>query len=141
MEKLVEKLEVADRALQTLEDSLTRYTESADYDETRYKEYRDSLVKRFEYSLDILWKTAKSYLFEVHGVSVASPKPVFRECFSAKLLTESEAEQFLDMVDARNMTSHMYREVIADELYKMIPAYCTLMRILLDQMYAHAKLG
>lgn len=43
------------------------------------------------------------------------------------------------MIDARNTTSHMYREEFATVLYKQIPAYYVLMQKLVNKMEAALK--
>lgn len=139
MEKLVLKLAVVQKALATLERAVAKHRESEFFDEERFEEYRDSLIQRFEYSLDLIWKVARSYLLEVEGFSEISPKPVFRACLSAKLLNEEETKKFLEMIDARNTTSHVYKEEFATILYKQIPAHYRLMRALADRMTEKLK--
>lgn len=87
---------------------------------------RDSLIQRFEYSVDTLWKYLKEYLFIEKGISLASPKPIFRSCLTVGLLGENDIEDLLGMVNDRNSTSHGYNEDQAEQISKKIPRYCRL---------------
>ena len=102
--------------------------------ELEYKAHRDSVIKRFEFSLDFLWKYLKFFLEARAGVVHNSPKPVIRECFKNKFIDEQEALQGLDMINARNMTSHIYREEIAEQIWSDIPKHHTLMHKMLTEM-------
>jgi len=93
---------------------------------------RDSLIQRFEYSVDTLWKYIKEYLTTKKGIIQTHPKPIFRECFKAKLASEKEIEDLIRMIDSRNITSHAYKESIAEEISNKIPTYYKLMKKLLD---------
>lgn len=73
----------------------------------------------------------KFYLQEKEGVLQNSPKSVLRECLRAKLLTETETVRALAMIDARNEATHIYREVVAEELLEKLPEFYQLMNKLI----------
>lgn len=77
---------------------------------------RDACIQRFEYCFDGAWKLLKSVLLERHGITCASPKTCLEEAFSQHLIDESNL--WAKMTKWRNLTSHMYYEQIADEVYK-----------------------
>ena len=83
---------------------------------------RDSVIKRFEYTFELCWKTAKVMLTDRFGVDIFSPKGVFRELRKNYLLTDEEAEMFLKATDDRNEIIHTYNENFSLELYKKIKA-------------------
>ena len=85
--------------------------------------YRDSLIKRFEISYDLTWKFLKSYLEKKYGISIASPKKVFQECFKQAITNETETRLLLDMADDRNSTTHTYNEALADDISLHISDY------------------
>ena len=66
MEKLKERLALAERAVSKLE-------ELASMDEWTEVE-RDAMIQRFEFSYEILWKCAKDYLRVFEGIDAASPR-------------------------------------------------------------------
>lgn len=107
--------------------------------EQEYRAHRDSVIKRFEYSLDTLWKYLKFYLETIIGIIHNSPKPIFRECQRNNILSEQETLLSMDMVNARNETFHMYREEIAEQLITKIPEYYDLMKTILARVNPHIK--
>ncbi len=58
-----------------------------------YDNFRDSVIQRFEYSIDGFWKYLNLYLVG-RGVQVkpATPKVVFRELFKINLISEEELQ-------------------------------------------------
>ena len=97
--------------------------------EDEYRTYRDSLVKRFTYTIELFWKYIKNYL-EVAQVltGLKIPSEVMREAFSLRLLSEDETEKILEMIKSRNMTSHIYIEEIAERLAVQIPDYAQVLK-------------
>ncbi|MDP3899954.1 MAG: HI0074 family nucleotidyltransferase substrate-binding subunit [bacterium] len=86
---------------------------------------RDAIIKRFEYTFDAAWKTAKVMLFEKFGVDVFSPKTCFRELRRNKLISDEDTEKFLAMVDDRNTITHVYGRQQADEIAEKIKTVYT----------------
>ena len=81
---------------------------------------RDSVIKRFEYSFELCWKTVKIFLNEKFGMDIFSPKESFRELRKNKLISDKQTELLLEMTDDRNKIIHVYDEDFSDELYKKI---------------------
>ena len=98
------------------------------YDEI-IKSFRDSLIQRFEYCVDSFWKHIKDYLEIVLGeqLEMKGPKHIIRAAGKCGLLSETEVSNALEMLNHRNLTSHMYREEIAQEISVMINGYHQLM--------------
>ncbi len=119
MERLAQRLEVAQRALTSL---------VALASEPYSTVVRDASIQRFEYTVEAVWKAAKAVLADRYGVDVASPKAVVRAAMENGLLTEEQARLALAMVDHRNLTSHTYNEALADEIFAALPAYRALMQ-------------
>ena len=98
-----------------------------DYEE-EYRGLRDSAIQRFKCSVDLFWKYLQVYLIEALEITdVHGPKPVIRKSFALNLLNEQEAEDDLEMIKDRNLSSHIYVEEIAEHLTSKIPDYYTLM--------------
>ncbi len=91
---------------------------------------RDASIKRFEFTLDLSWKTLKKFLEEKKGIVCNSPKGCFREAFANGLIPYNEI--WLKMVDWRNETSHIYNEEIADEIYSNLKHVRKALELLLD---------
>ncbi len=97
---------------------------------------RDAAIQRFEYSFEAAWKAARTYLVEVEGLDVASPKKVLRESGAVGLLTEEQVSLGLHMVDDRNLTSHTYHEGVAQRIYVRLEDYAALLQTWLSAMQA-----
>lgn len=107
-----------DLKLDNLATALSRLKESLDMQETDI--VRDSAIKRFEFTHEVCWKTARRFLREKHGIDAASPKNVFRELRVVDLINDKETQMALKMTGDRNEIVHTYREQAAEELYKRI---------------------
>ena len=92
--KIHQKLVTIVQALETLERSITLFQEweqkkkdlPTHENEEIAVSMRDSMIQRFEYCSDLLWKTLKYYLQEVENVvlSSLSPRGVVRQSVGAK---------------------------------------------------------
>lgn len=76
---------------------------------------RDAAIQRFEFTLDLAWKTLKSYLEDYQGVRCVSPKECLREGFQNGVIENDP--YWLELVDLRNETVHTYKEEVADRVY------------------------
>lgn len=68
---------------------------------------RDAVVKRFEYTFEISWKTVKAAC-DYLGFDCKSPREAIRTAFKQGWIKETEG--WFEMLDARNLTSHTYEE-------------------------------
>ncbi len=69
--------------------------------------YLDIVVKRFEFTYEMAWKSLKRYL-EYLGFSPKSPRQTFKEGFSQGIISDEVV--WLDMIEIRNLSSHIYDE-------------------------------
>jgi len=132
MERLKLKYDQAKKAIESIAILLQKRNVRKEEDEFLLLVFQESLIKRFEYSVDTLWKYLKIYLEKKHGKLQKSPKDVFRECLRVGLLSEQQTKQALDMIDDRNMTSHTYNETIATEISEAIPHHYKLMKDIIN---------
>lgn len=107
------KLEELGKSLQTLAEVVNRENETDQI-------IQDATIKRFEYTHELCWKTAKVFLSEKFGMDVFSPKECFRELRKNKLISDKETELLIKMTDDRNEVIHTYNEQFSDELYEKI---------------------
>jgi nucleotidyltransferase substrate binding protein (TIGR01987 family) len=76
------------------------------------------LIKAFEYTYELAWNTLKDYL-AYQGISnLVGSRDVIREAFKADLI--SNGEDWMQMLQSRNLTSHSYNEDTADEIVSAI---------------------
>lgn len=69
--------------------------------------YLDLIVKRFEFTYEMSWKALKRYL-EFLGFEPKNPRMTFKEAYSQQLIADEEI--WLDMIEQRNLSSHIYDE-------------------------------
>jgi nucleotidyltransferase substrate binding protein (TIGR01987 family) len=74
----------------------------------------DGTIQRFEFALELFWKTLKRLLAE-EGVETSTPKETLRKAFQVGWLNDEAA--WLEMLSDRNTTSHIYDEETAKRIY------------------------
>ena len=78
----------------------------------------EGVIQRFEYTMELAWKTMKDYLESENVVlDQVTPRTVIRQAFEAGIIQRGETLQ--KALDARNRMSHTYsfetfRRVISD---------------------------
>ena len=79
----------------------------------------DGVLHRFEFTLELAWKTMKDYL-EYDGIisKTDSPREVIKAAFQYDLI--EDGEQWIKMMLARNSLSHLYDEETSREIYSDI---------------------
>lgn len=48
----------------------------------------DASIQRFEFCIELAWKTLRGILLRDHGIEVASPKPALQEAFRVGLIDD-----------------------------------------------------
>ena len=74
----------------------------------------DSLIKRFEFTYEMAWKLMMSYEKENGITELMGSKDVVRRAFAMSLIDNGEA--WMEMIDDRNKTSHLYDEEMAEDV-------------------------
>lgn len=77
------------------------------------KIYTMALVQAFEICFELAWKTMKDYL-EFNGIKTDTPRDTIKTAFSTNLIKDGQG--WIEMMEARNKTSHTYRETFANQL-------------------------
>lgn len=112
MSKLNEKLSKFKNAIARLEEAILQYEECG------LSSCRDGVVQRFEFCTELAWKSAREYLTDEGYIDLNSPKSVMRQAYASDLISDEEA--WLDLLYSRNLTSHIYDEATADEIFGKI---------------------
>lgn len=79
----------------------------------------DGTIQRFEFTFELAWKLAK-FILAYNGIEAETPRAVIKEAFKAKFI--SDGDGWIDMLEDRNKTSHIYDEKQALKIYKKIKA-------------------
>lgn len=68
---------------------------------------KEGTVQRFEFAVELAWKTLKDYLqHEGRVIEPVTPRNVVKEAFAAQILRDGQV--WIDMLDHRNLLSHTY---------------------------------
>jgi len=78
---------------------------------------KDGVIQRFEFTFELLWKALKIYL-EYQGIIVKTPRDSFVEAFRIDLISDEKI--FLDMLEDRNNTSHIYDKKTSEKIFNRI---------------------
>lgn len=116
------------KAVGSLKISIELYHNAALNDTEAKKAFRDACIQRFEYSIELSWKTA----LKVLGSTTAAAKPAIREMARSNLILNPEI--WLTFIDARNETSHSYDEDIAKKVFIKIESFLPEAIKLIDQL-------
>lgn len=124
-EEMKEKFNDYCRACDKLQSALTKDITADDL-------YLDGIIQRFEFCFELSWKLMKAYL-SFEGIEANSPRSSIRESFKIGLIVE--AEEWLDMLEKINLSSHTYEEETAKEIYQYISQkYISLLINLRDKL-------
>lgn len=77
------------------------------------KIYTMALIQAYEIVFELSWKTLKDYL-EYNGITTDTPRETIKEAFAKNII--SDGQVWIEMMEARNKTSHTYKEEFATEL-------------------------
>ena len=112
MERLSNKVQNLVKAVNRLEEALIelRLSDSS--------VVQDGVIQRFEFTTELAWKAAREYLIDQGFVDLNSPKAVMKEAFSSGLI--ADAENWVEILSDRNLTSHIYQEELAVEISNRI---------------------
>jgi nucleotidyltransferase substrate binding protein (TIGR01987 family) len=108
-----QRFENYDKALGRLQEALTAVGK-----EPGNHLYEMATIQAFEFTIELGWKVLKDYL-KYQGVKEAVlPREVVRQAFQVQLITDGQT--WIDMLEARNKTSHTYDDVQAAKIVQRI---------------------
>lgn len=111
---------------------LGRLQEAADETPTEKRIVIDATIQRFEFTVELFWKALKKHLKQDFGIEVYGPKKVLEQAYVNSLIDNEQL--WIDMLEDRNMTSHTYKEDLADEIYIRIKKYVPEMKATYDKL-------
>jgi nucleotidyltransferase substrate binding protein (TIGR01987 family) len=78
----------------------------------------DGVIQRFEFTLELFWKTLKHYL-NTEGMDAAqTPRTTLRIAFQVGLIRNGQV--WMQMIDDRNLSTHTSSESTAIAIYNRI---------------------
>lgn len=80
----------------------------------------EATIQCFEFCYELTWKILKVAL-EREGITANTPRTIFQEAYQTAWIHDEQL--WLMMLDDRNLTSHVYNEKLAMEIYQRIKKY------------------
>lgn len=123
-----------EKALHSLNRALTRAAATPDDEEIR-----DACIQRFEYTFELSWKMLKRQLEQ----EVPSPAEIDTYSFKQLIRVGGEKGLVVDVVkwfdyrEKRNLTSHVYDEQKAREVFAVVPSFAESATLLLSRLKEH----
>lgn len=120
-ERIVEKFEDFKNALKRLEEGISI--------EPDKDIIMDGAIQRFEFVFELSWKLMREYL-KYTGLEINNPRGVIKYAYQNGII--EDGDKWLKMLSDGNMTSHLYNQKMAYEIYQNIKfEYVELFRKLL----------
>lgn len=89
---------------------------------------RDSVIRRFEFCVELSWKTSKKMM----GASTVAPKDMIREMAQSGYI--QNVEIWLESIDMRNLSSHTYKEDLAEKVYDFVVQFLPHLKALVEHL-------
>lgn len=96
-------------------------------DETLIDGLQNGKAQKFEYTIELCWKTIKEFIKTADGIDEASPKRVIKAFYLAGYLSEDNYLLLNQAIDDRNQLSHLYDPSAFNQIIARLPAYAELM--------------
>ncbi len=106
------KLENFQRAAERLKEAIDEYAQ------INSETVRDGVIQRFEFTVELSWKTLREYMIDQGYQAADSPKAVMKEAFAHGLIKDDKV--WIDMLTDRNLTSHIYKDETAQRIFESI---------------------
>lgn len=79
---------------------------------------KQGVIQAFEFAHELAWNVLKDYLQDQGNQDIKGSKDATREAFKVELI--ADGEQWMAMIQSRNVSLHTYNEHIAEELVSVI---------------------
>lgn len=112
MSNLKEKPENFKNAVSRLQESVEEYALN------RSPVIRDGAIQRFEFCVELAWKTTKAFLHEKGLNDLNSPKIVMHEAFIYEIIQDENIWE--QMLQDRNITPNICDDAILDSIFKKV---------------------
>ncbi len=119
--------------LNDLSAAITSFEKSLEIDLAKYNEFETDIIKngqiqKFEYTIELLWKTLKKY-FEVKRENIILyPKDAIKAFFAEDAIEEETYLGLMKAIESRNLLSHIYKVEMFDLIYPQLESYAKAIR-------------
>lgn len=105
-----------------LKKAYSRLKEVSDLYDGKNDIIRDSLIQRFEFTYELTHKTLREFM-KYLGVTLENsfPRTIFKKAYVNNLISDDKV--WINLLEDRNSTSHIYNENLDDEVANRIVKY------------------
>ncbi len=103
--------------LQNLEKAFADFSQACNL-QTYSKLERSGLIQTFEFTFELTWKTLQDLLLSRGYQGNVGPRPVIEQAFQDGII--QNGEDWIKMLESRNLTVHSYDEKTAEEIATLI---------------------
>lgn len=117
-----------------LKKAYSRLKEVSDIYDGKNDIIRDSLIQRFEFTYELTHKTLKEFM-KYLGVTLENsfPRTIFKKAFVNNLISDDAV--WINLLEDRNLTSHIYNENMSDEIAdRIVTKYVPAIEELVDNL-------
>ena len=93
-------------------------------------------IQKFEFTIELLWKTQQAFLLETDGIDAVAPKAVAKAFVEAGHGDYATYELLIQALNDRNHLSHIYRQEMAEAILQRLPEYLRMTEALAAVMQA-----
>ncbi len=91
----------------------------------------DAAIQRFEFTIEMAWKVSAVFA-QAQGLPAASPRQAMESAFKLGLVEDSGV--WTAMLKDRNLSSHTYKQDLAEELYARLPDHLVHFKALAEKL-------
>lgn len=115
-------MRIIDFKYMNLKKAYSRLKEVSDLYDGKDDIIRDSLIQRFEFTYELTHKTLREFM-KYLGVTLENsfPRTIFKKAYVNNLISDDKV--WINLLEDRNSTSHIYNENLADEVADRIVKY------------------
>jgi len=103
--------------LENFENATERLKAALEYDPLELDIVMDATIQRFEFTFETAWKSMKLAAKAV-GYDCKSPKGCLKLAYRMGWIKDEE--RWLELLEARNLTSHTYNQETAMDVYETV---------------------
>lgn len=113
--------------------AIDSFEKSLQIDFKKYNEFETDIIKngqiqKFEYTIELFWKTLKKYFEVKREKIILYPKDVIKAFFAEDAIDEETYLGLMSAIDSRNLLSHLYKAEMVDLIYPQLKDYAKAVR-------------
>lgn len=104
-----------EKQIKELQNAIKNFTDSLSincnqYDSIAQDAIKSGQVQKFEFCVELYWKTLKRYIQDTHGFDLKSPKATIKKGLDLDFYDYKTYETAIGMINWRNELSHIYKQ-------------------------------